>query len=167
MYSQNLALEAAVNNICVKCGCVLRSIYPRPRTRMWDRSSEGIKHFEELSREDASFLHGSCLPHAERHWTPRVPEMKLPVRKINLPVITTASDRLQTLFWARKKTQNTIGVPQNLVSSLSRSLVKVSMHNSGISMVLNSKMPHFDLNLAVLLMMSALIALWAVQGYYS
>ncbi len=102
IYSQDLALEGSVNYMCEVWLC-FKEYLPETQDQDVGQEQRGDKHFEELSREDASFLHGSCLPHAESHWTPRVPEMKLPVRKINLSVITTAPYRLQTLFWARKK----------------------------------------------------------------
>lgn len=56
LYSQNVALEGRINYTCVKCGCVLRSVYPRPRTRMWDRSSEGINTLRNSAEKMPPFF---------------------------------------------------------------------------------------------------------------
>lgn len=50
------ALESNINYICVKCVCVLRCIYPRPRTRMWDRSSEGMNTLRNSAEKMPPFF---------------------------------------------------------------------------------------------------------------
>lgn len=47
---------------------------------VWEQQRRD-KDFEELSGEDAAFLHGTSLPHAERHRAPGVTEVKLPKGK--------------------------------------------------------------------------------------
>lgn len=69
--------DVCSNGACRRSGQSFSNVYPETQDQDVGQKQGGDKHFEELCREDASFLHRPCLPHAESHWTPRVPEVEL------------------------------------------------------------------------------------------
>lgn len=61
------ALEGSMKlHMCEVCLC-FQMYLPETQDQDVGQKQRRDKHFEELSREDAAFLHGSCLPHAESH----------------------------------------------------------------------------------------------------
>lgn len=63
--------------VCV-CVHVWAGLSPQSECQDVRQEQGGNEHFEELGREHAPFLHGTRLPHAERHCAPGVAEVELP-----------------------------------------------------------------------------------------
>lgn len=55
----------------------MNSYLPNAKSKdVWDEKGRN-EDFEEISREDATILHYSTLPHTKRHWTPGMLKVKL------------------------------------------------------------------------------------------
>lgn len=59
---------------------VQRSYSPEPHSEDVREDERGQENFEELGREDSSFLHHTGVPHAQSAGTLRVPQQKLPTK---------------------------------------------------------------------------------------
>lgn len=55
-----------------------RFFLPQAQSQDVRQQQRRDEDFEELGGEDAAFLHGASLPHAEGHGAPGVTEVKLP-----------------------------------------------------------------------------------------
>lgn len=57
--------------------CFMDSHLPDAKSKDVRDEKGGNEDFEEFSREDATVLHYSTLPHTKRHWTSRMLKVKL------------------------------------------------------------------------------------------